>query len=180
LSAITRNKKYGAVNDEPESTSSTITCCSTAEAAKEDLIRDSFRNMLDNNEVFRIPCFSHTIQLVVKDGLNETKSILSSLEKVSVIAKLSHTCTKFAEKLELMEVSIPRAVVTRWNSQVLLVERILAIPSFELNEILIELKYKNLCLNSRDLIVLNEFIALLSLLSEVTTKTQQQNPPSIS
>ena len=41
------------------------------------------------------------------------------------MAKLSHTCTKFAEKLELMKVSIHRAVITRWNSQFLLVERIL-------------------------------------------------------
>jgi hypothetical protein len=35
-------------------------------------------------------------------------------------------------------------------------------------------------LNSHDLVVLNEFIALLSLLAEVTTTTQQQNSPSIS
>ena len=72
-----------------------------------------------------------------------------------------------------MKVSISRAVVTRWNSQFLMVERILAIPSFELNEILIQLKYKTLCLNSRDL-------AVLSLLAQVTTTTQQQNSPSIS
>ena len=52
-----------------------------------------------------------------------------------------------------MKVSIPHAVVTRWNSQFLMVERILAIPSFELNEILIQVKYKNLCLNSRNLVV---------------------------
>ena len=61
-----------------------------------------------------------------------------------------------------------------------MVERILAIPSFELNEILIQLKYKTLCLNSRDSAVLNEFVAVLSLLAQVTTTTQQQNSPSIS
>ena len=166
--------------DELENISSTTASATTDETIEEDLIRDSFRNLLNNDEVFRIPCFAHCIQLVVKDGLNQTKSILSSLEKVSAIAKLSHTCTKFAEKLELMKLSIPRAVITRWNSQFLLVERILAIPSIELNEVLIQLKYKNLCLNSRDYAVLNEFIALLSLLAEVTTKTQQENSPSIS
>ncbi|CAF1567481.1 unnamed protein product, partial [Didymodactylos carnosus] len=127
-----------------------------------------------------IPCFAHTIQLIVKDGLHEIKSILPSLEKVSAIAKLSHTNAKFAEKLESIKVSLPRAIVTRWNSQILMVERILVVPTLTLNEILIQLKYKHLCFNSHDLDVLNEFVCLLSLLAKVTTRTQQQNSPSIS
>jgi hypothetical protein len=61
-----------------------------------------------------------------------------------------------------------------------MVERILSIPTFTLNEILVQLKYKHLCFNSHDLVVLNEFISLLSLLAEVTTATQQENSPSIS
>lgn len=172
---------YSDEYDEPEYISSSATSNSTTgELTQEDFIENSFRNLLEDNAVFRIPCFAHTIQLVVKDGLKEAKSITSSLEKVSAIAKLSHTSIKFAEKLELMKVSIPRAVITRWNSQFLMVERILAIPAFKLNEILIQLKYKHLCLSTRDLDVLNEFVSLLTLLAEVTTKTQQQNGPSIS
>ncbi|CAF1054372.1 unnamed protein product [Rotaria sordida] len=66
------------------------------------------------------------------------------------------------------------------NSQFLTVESILAIPTLELNEILIELKHSHLCLNVRDLAVLNELVALLSLLAEVTTTTQRDNSPSIS
>ena len=99
---------------------------------------------------------------------------------MSAIAKLSHKNTKFAEKLDAMKISIPRAVVTRWNSQFLTVESVLAIPTLELNEILIELKHSDLCLSVRDLGVLNEFVALLSLLAEVTTTTQRDNSPSIS
>ncbi|CAF4059680.1 unnamed protein product [Rotaria sordida] len=176
----------GTVSDEyeyeypPNICSTTTNDFTTAELTQEDLVKDSFRSLLENNEVFRIPCFAHTIQLIVKDGLKETQSILSSLEKVSTIAKLSHKNTKFAEKLEMMKISIPRAVITRWNSQFLTVESILAIPTLELNEILIELKHSNLCLNVRDLAVLNEFVALLSLLAEVTTTTQRDNSPSIS
>ncbi|CAF1126829.1 unnamed protein product [Rotaria sordida] len=180
------NLNDGTVSDEyeyeypPNICSTTTNDFTTAELTQEDLVKDSFRSLLENNEVFRIPCFAHTIQLIVKDGLKETQSILSSLEKVSTIAKLSHKNTKFAEKLEMMKISIPRAVITRWNSQFLTVESILAIPTLELNEILIELKHSNLCLNVRDLAVLNEFVALLSLLAEVTTTTQRDNSPSIS
>ncbi|CAF3245054.1 unnamed protein product [Rotaria sp. Silwood2] len=39
---------------------------------------------------------------------------------------------------------------------------------------------KNLCLNTRDLSILQEFVALLSLFVEATTATQRQNSPSIS
>ncbi|CAF2955766.1 unnamed protein product [Rotaria sp. Silwood2] len=79
-----------------------------------------------------------------------------------------------------MKISIPRAVITRWNSQFLTFESILAIPTLELNEILIELKHSNLCLNVRDLAIFNEFVVLLSLVAEVTTTTQRDNSPSIS
>jgi hypothetical protein len=65
--------------DEPENISSTTACSTNVESTKEDLIRDTFRNLLENNEVFRIPCFAHTIQLVVKDRLKEAKSIVQSL-----------------------------------------------------------------------------------------------------
>ncbi|CAF2100505.1 unnamed protein product [Rotaria magnacalcarata] len=179
------NSNDGTVSDEyeylPNFCSTTPYSTTDTDAlTQEFLIQDSFRSLLDHNEVFRIPCFAHTIQLVVSDGLKETKSVLSSLEKVSAIAKLSHTSTKFAEKLDAMNLSIPRAVITRWNSQFLTVERILAIPYIELNEILIELKHANLCLNTRDLVMLNEFVALLSLLAEVTITSQRENAPSIS
>jgi hypothetical protein len=134
---------YSDEYDYPENISSTTAYFTTAELTQEDFIGNSFRNLLETNEVFRILCFVHTIQMVVRDGLKETKLVLSSLEKISTIAKLSHTSTKLAEKLESIKVSISRAIITRWNSQFLMVERILAIPSVKLNEILIQLKYKN-------------------------------------
>ncbi|CAF1471141.1 unnamed protein product, partial [Adineta ricciae] len=180
------NLNDGTLSDEYEyspntcSTTTTTNDTETPELTQEVLIKESFRCLLDNNEVFRIPCFAHTIQLIVKDGLKEAQPILSSLEKVSAIAKLSHKNTKFSEILDSMKLSMPRVVKTRWNSQFLTVERVLAIPTLELNRILIDLKYPNLCLNVRDLSMLNEFIALLSLLAEATTTTQRENSPSIS
>ena len=81
-----RPDEYSELENNPSTT-----CSTNAEATKEDLIRDAFRYLFENNEVFRIPCLAHTIQLIVKDGLKETKSVFSSLEKVSAIAKLSHT-----------------------------------------------------------------------------------------
>ncbi|CAF1525311.1 unnamed protein product, partial [Adineta ricciae] len=173
----------GDISDEyeyPPEQLSTTTSSPNTDLTSEDLIQESLKRLMENNEAFRIPCFAHTIQLVVKDGLKQCQSIIYALEKVSAIAKLAHTSTKFAERLDAMKVSIPRAVITRWNSQFLTVERILTIPSIELNETLVQLKYKHLCLNARDLSMLQEFVSLLSLLAQATTATQRQKTPSIS
>ncbi len=93
------NHEYEEVglNDEysPNIPSSTTTNSTSIESVREDFIRNSFRSLVVKNEVLRIPCFAHIMQLIVKDGLKETMSILSSLGKVSAMAKLSHTNTKF-------------------------------------------------------------------------------------
>ncbi|CAF3089987.1 unnamed protein product [Rotaria socialis] len=143
-------------------------------------IKYSFDNVTANSDALRIPCFAHTIQLVVNDGLKQTSSIETALVKVSKIAKLSHTSISFAEKLEHIGKSIPRANKTRWNSQFNTVENVLRIPSSELNEILISLKRKDLCLLAKDYQMLNEFMLLLTLFAEATTLTQAENTPSIS
>jgi hypothetical protein len=145
-----------------------------------ELIKNSFDNVATTNESLRVPCFAHTLQLVVNDGLKEVSSIQPALSKVSKIAKLSHTSSIFAEKLELIGKSIPKANKTRWNSQFNTVEKILRIPSSELNEILVLVKRKDLCLLSKDYQMLNEFVSLLTLFADATTITQAENTPSIS
>ncbi|CAF4193426.1 unnamed protein product, partial [Rotaria magnacalcarata] len=102
------------------------------------------------------------------------------LVKVSKIAKLSHTSTIFAEKLEHIGKSIPKANKTRWNSQFSTVEKVLNIPPSELNEILVFVKHKDFCLLAKDYQMLNEFLSLLTLFAEATILTQSENTPSIS
>ena len=47
---------------------------------------ETFTN--DGEELVRIPCFSHTLQLTVGDSLNECGNVKSALAKVAAIAKL--------------------------------------------------------------------------------------------
>ena len=86
----------------------------------------------------------------------------------------------FAEKLEQIGKSIPKANKTRWNSQFNTIEKVLSIPSLEFNEILITLKRKDLCLLTKDYDILNEFVLLFTLIADATTITQSENTPSIS
>ena len=143
-------------------------------------IKTSFDNITSCNESLRIPCFAHTIQLVVRDGLKEASSLKPALVKVSKIAKLSRTSTTFAEKLEKIGKSIPAANKTRWNSQFDTVEKTLRVSSTELNEMLVTVKRKDLCLLTKDYQMLNEFLSLLALFAEATTIIQSEHTSSIS
>jgi hypothetical protein len=142
---------------------------------------DEVQNESDKrDELLRLPCFIHTLQLVVKDGLKESKSTRSSMIKVAEIAKLSHKSIPVAEKLQEFKLSIPLAVVTRWNSQFITVSKILDIPNVFLNDLLVEQKKDELILSTKDIAVLHEFISIFVLFAEATIRTQAEQSVSIS
>lgn len=147
-------------------------------------IDDALKHFLDSiiidDESFRLPCYAHTLQLTVKDCLKGLTGIQSSLEKVSGIAKLSHSSTVIAERFENIKVCIPRANKTRWNSQYDMVVNIVGIPASDLNDILIQTQHRELCLKPLDYQMLNEFVAVLALFAEATIISQAPNTPSIS
>ena len=143
-------------------------------------IKQSFDNVVANRNFLQIPCFVHTLQLVVNDELKQASTIQSVLLKTSKIAKLSHTSIIFAEKLERIGKSTCKANKTRWRNQFNTVEKFLHIPSFDLNEILTSIKHMDLCLLAKDHQILNEFISLLTSFIEATTQRQSENTPSIS
>ncbi|CAF4431475.1 unnamed protein product [Rotaria sp. Silwood2] len=123
-------------------------------------------------EFLRLPCFSHCLQLVVNDGIKAGGGALSSLKKVADLAKLAHTSTSFAERLEEQKYSIPLANRTRWNSQFQTAKKVISIPSFILNSILTDLKKNNLILNTKDRKILEDFVSLFELFNEATVLTQ--------
>ncbi|CAF5183260.1 unnamed protein product, partial [Rotaria magnacalcarata] len=85
---------------------------------------DEVENELDKREeLIRLPCFIHTLQLVVKDGLDGSGCTRSAMAKVTEIAKLSHKSIPVAEKLQEFKLSILLAVITRWNSQFITVSK---------------------------------------------------------
>ncbi len=103
----------------------------------EDVLKQFIDSIVIENESFRLPCYAHTLQLIVKDGLKGLTGIQSALEKISKIAKLSHSSTTMAECFEKIQVCIPKANKTRWNSQYAMVMRVVGIQTSDLNEILI-------------------------------------------
>ncbi|CAF1194011.1 unnamed protein product [Didymodactylos carnosus] len=143
-------------------------------------INDWCDTLFVSEELLRLPCYIHTLQLVVSDGLKESFCIKAAISKVSSIAKFSHKSIVMAEKLEQDGFSIPVAVITRWNSQYCTVAKTIEIPSDKLNDYLRQLKKDSLILSQRDITVLNEFISVFALFAEAFTKAQADEAASIS
>ena len=131
-------------------------------------------------ESLRLPCFAHSLQLVVNDGIRASTVAASALRKVALLVKFAYKSVLFAERLEKVQVSIPKAVQTRWNSQFHTVKKVIRIPSFVLNPILTELKKNELILSTRDRKVLEEFVSLFELFNEATKLTQGEQYATIS
>ncbi|CAF4897221.1 unnamed protein product, partial [Rotaria socialis] len=62
-----------------------------------DDIYGSTLNAPTDQEFLRLPCFIHSLQLVMHDGIQAASDALSSLKKVADLAKLPHTNRKFLE-----------------------------------------------------------------------------------
>ena len=143
-------------------------------------LKQFFDTIVTENESFRLPCYAHTLQLIVNDGLKGLKGVQSPLEKISKIAKLSHSTALVSERFEKIHVCIPKANKTRWNSQYQTVVTVIGISPSDLNDILTQTQHRDLCLKSLDYQMLQEFVLLLTLFAEATTATQAENIPSIS
>ncbi|CAF1468979.1 unnamed protein product, partial [Didymodactylos carnosus] len=144
------------------------------------LADDIIQCVSENLELLRSPCFAHTLQLVVKDGIKHASNATAALTKVAKIAKFGHSSTLFAEKIDKLSKTIPRATKCCWNSQFLTVTAVLNIPIMILNDILTELNKKELYLTEKNKEVLDEFMTLLCLFNEATVLTQADQTVTIS
>lgn len=73
------------------------------------------------NVIFKLMMMNHfayhmtpiKFKLVIKDGLKDSNFVLSSLEKISKIAKLAHSSTAVIERHESILLCVPNANKTR-------------------------------------------------------------------
>ncbi|XP_024908564.1 zinc finger BED domain-containing protein 4-like [Cynoglossus semilaevis] len=123
----------------------------------------------------RLQCFAHTLQLVVGDGLKETKVVLPSLSKLSKLSSLLHTSTTFKDVFDAEfgeQKGIPAAVNTRLNSTLRQVKAVLQCNHLKLCAVLEKAGHRELSFTAREWNLLKELVDILKPFGEATDLTQ--------
>ena len=98
------------------------------------IVSDSAPNMragVERTDNDRIPCFLHNTQLVIKHSILEQKSVINAVQAAkSMVSHFKFSSTRYQELNDIQkELSLPQnqlisECVTRWNSILLMFERL--------------------------------------------------------
>ena len=117
------------------------------------------------------PCFSHTIQLVVKDGLKYADQINRVLGKVSKLVSHVRSSTQASDILEReAKIRLQAANVTRWNSQLMVLRSLLKVS----DDTMEKLDYSGKP-NQHDMNIVKDLVEILTPFEWATDLTQGQN-----
>lgn len=131
----------------------------------------------------RIPCFAHSLQLVVRDGLQTVGLAKRTLAKCTKLASLVHQSALFRSSFERTfgsGRSIPSSNETRWNSTLHQLKAILDLDQAKLTELLQETTQDSLLLSAKDLQQIQELVDILSPFAEATDLTQGDKTITVS
>ena len=123
-------------------------------------------NLYDYLYFDHIPCFAHTLQLVIKDAFKEAHGIRKVLSKASSIVSHVRTSIHSSEFLET-EKRLQAANTTRWNSQLTMIRSLMNIPLEKLSY----LKTKQY-LTTYDRKILQDLIEILTPFEKATLLIQ--------
>lgn len=113
------------------------------------------------------PCFSHTLNLVVKDSIKAETNLESILEKCGAIVRFFHRSTEASAKLKEVQIHLERpehrliqAVETRWNSVFYMPERLTEQRQAVIRALCL-LGRNTLCLNDEEWSCISQAIEVL-------------------
>lgn len=119
-------------------------------------------------------CFAHSLQLVVRDGLEDCTGQIKQL--ISKASKIVNYVRKSVHASEILsdEKRLQAANMTRWNSQFYMLKSILAVDEEKLNQL------DCIKLTSYERKVLQELCLILKPFEEVTLEVQKESSVSAS
>lgn len=132
------------------------------------------QDILDSQNMVRLPCFAHTLQLAIGDGLKVCNSINGALGKCSKLASILHTSSTFKDcfDIEFPNRSIPQVGNTRWNSLLTHVKAIMSFNSIKLDRVIMQANRPELLLKVPEREQLQQLIKVLDPFLEATLVTQ--------
>lgn len=130
----------------------------------------------------QLSCFAHTLQLVVSDGLKESKMLRAGLSKASKLCSLLHTSCLFKQAFESkfgVNKSIPAVVCTRWHSTYKQVKSITALDNQVLADLVKTEGHKDLVFTTREWNLLLELVQVMCPFYDATVIAQGETTATI-
>lgn len=130
----------------------------------------------------RLSCFAHSLQLVVKDGMNKLTSARNLLSKCSKLSSMIHQSALLKEAFEARFGAlrtIPEANSTRWSSLFHQLYSIVELDQVALRDLLHERNLSNLVLTPANYASLEELVTILAAFAEVTEVIQGDQYPTL-
>ena len=117
-----------------------------------------------------LPCYAHTLQLVIRDGLKESGQHLKGI--IAKAASIVGSIRKSVHATEILESEkrVQAQNLTRWNSQIIMIRSLLNIPDSKFSELDLSVK-----LTTYEKKLLKELCEILSPFEEATNLIQKQN-----
>ncbi|CAG4976870.1 unnamed protein product [Parnassius apollo] len=131
----------------------------------------------------QIPCFAHTLNLIVQSALKEIKDITTKIKQIVELFRRSPFSSErlknMQKKLDEPLLKIKQDVSTRWNSTYDMFERVLKIKNSVMSTIAIDYP-DTINMTSEDIEVLDSAIEILSFFKDVTEEMSSEKNVTIS
>ncbi|XP_046868716.1 E3 SUMO-protein ligase ZBED1-like isoform X1 [Drosophila willistoni] len=144
----------------------------------ECIVTDNASSMIEACELLKIrniPCFAHTLNLVVQDGLNfdDDEKTMAIISKCKAIVKFFKKNTIANEKFKMAQekfgYSLLQETPTRWNSFFYMIQRILATHD-EIAVVLLSTSNAPLPFQAEEIDVLKDLEKILTVFEEVSKR----------
>ena len=146
----------------------------------EDLPSDEIDNCIIGE---RVPCFAHSLQLVIRDGLQKIIVSRLAVAKCCKVANLTHQSAKLMHAFEVAfgtGRAVPSSNDTRWNSVFHQINYIIELDVCKLNEMLKKEQQPCLILSVKEMQQLRELVTVLQPFAEATDIAQGSTYVTIS
>jgi len=131
----------------------------------------------------RLACFCHSLQLVIRSGLEKTSTCRLAFAKVLKLANMCHQSAVFRSAFEDKfgaGKSVPATNATRWNSVHHQLKSLLGLDQAKVADVLRQTSNNNLILTSKEVNQLTEVVSVLQPFAEATQLTQGEGVVTIS
>lgn len=154
------------------------------------VITDNAANMIaavkNHMNLRHVPCFAHTLNLIVRDSIKNTEEVQHVQDKIKHIVTFFHQSVKASDKLSQLQeqhgqptMKLIQDVDTRWNSTFYMMQRF--VQQNQLITTTLCLMGKNdMCLNNEELDLVSKTVAVLEPFEEATKEMSVEKFTSLS